>query len=353
MLLAMSKRAQPYISRIVMQSGSALSHWAMHHSQLDNEKKLNNLAFNFINFITCELTLKYKCIETKMNAYLDSHRTNRTLHKGDQILGNLLENTSPNQFIVFLNAIFYMESFAFKKFKDPKTFFTLAFDLFGFPRMDWHFDYDHCKNVYFLFQNDYLFDDKLRNLFCNSLGDLLHLYKYDIILLTHGTNEISDFFKCFYEPYRANTFAFNYTTIINELKDCVDYAVELKKTSSDHFRIHSLADEISYFYQDIEFFYTPVVDRDLIEDNPYNMLDDESFSKIDIMVGVNKHESFYILDDGHKFIDMVTNIDEQASYLYNRSVDHSKPLKLDTAKDKCLKHKLRQFYAKFNEGMEN
>ncbi len=360
MLLGMSKKAQPFINRLILQSGSALTHWAMHYNRLEDEKKIKNLALNFINFITCEFTLKYKCIVSKIKNYLQLYKTAKDSNLSndsqqvsiDQILVNLLQRTSPSQFVLFLNKIFFTESFFFKKSKDwfinPKGNFKYAFNLFEFTQMKWHFDYEQCVSNYFLFNTNYFLSDKIRALFCKSLNDLASL-QLNGNFLAKNQSQLRDFLTCFYEPYLTDNSSLNFSIIVSELKGCVDHAVELNKTSSNNFFVGNLANDISYFYDDIDFFYTPVIDNDIVFDNPYHMLNDENFSNIDIMVGVNKHESFYILEVGHDFQNMISNINEQANFIFNKSKTLN-TAEMDTTKKKCLKNKLRKFYSGLVEG---
>ena len=100
MLLAQTKQARKYISRIVMQSGSGLAHWAFSYeaflhqkiSSLSREKSLspsetqrlisltgydrsryvsslNDSFNNFITHTTCNLTLKHDCLVEKIKNF--------------------------------------------------------------------------------------------------------------------------------------------------------------------------------------------------------------------------------------------------------------------------------------------
>ena len=381
MFLGMSPKAQVLINRIIVQSGSALAHWAIDNYELEAENKnwqtkLHSLSTNFIQATTCSLTLKYKCIKEKIETYIRfySNTKNLTLFEATIIrfFQELHEHHDYFDVMEILNYINDMKNSAYdknlhqNKIDDVK--YLNQFKFFYFQKIlqtrqkrnhfDEFFKIKSPKQCAIYFENSIY--EKSQSSICKfflivnqTTISSLNLSPEKIL----KSRLIQSLLNCFSEPYQINN-TMNYNSVVSELKICTNQAINefiiqdnQKDRTIDEKRVRSKIisnsiSELGALVKRENMLYTPVVDRDVIHDNPFRMLNNEKFLKTDIMVGVTAEECFYMLDHNYLLTGFFENLLRQSKNL-NLTSDIEEKLKLISESNlmqQCMKETIYGFY---------
>ena len=383
MLLGMSKKAQSYINRIIVQSGSALAHWAIdnYESVAVNknwENKLKSLSENFLQVTTCEKTMKYKCLKEKVDLIVDD---NEMFTPFENYLLKILKELNHFDLMEVLNYIYEINKSLggtntghhYRTSDYRKTDFLNHF------KLNHHFktnskkikrsDFDDFLKISSIEECMNYFESKLKPESLQSICEFFNIFNQTSIksmnldkktVVTHKI--VKNLLLCFHQPYqRKNKDQIDHNLVIRELKVCTNDAINASIEYNQHRnhlaekdkellsrKVSNSLSEIGLLVNKETMLYTPIVDNDLIHDNPFKMLENENFLKIDTMVGVTAEECFYMLDHSYLLTDVFENLLMQSKNLNltNNIEEKFKSIQKEHLMRECLKENIYSFYEK-------
>jgi carboxylesterase type B len=384
MFLGMSSKSQVYINRIIVQSGSALAQWAIDNYEMEAEnrnweKKMNSLSKNFIQVTTCTHTLKYKCLKSKLARIIRIYSKQSWTPIEDFFIKLFKELYEKHDHIDIMEVVNYINDI--KKSSTETNYNLNDIDSSNFLN-NLKFKYNkneqasRGKRDYFdeffkmtshsecitYFENH--INDKAQPSMCKfvSIFNQTNLASLNLNQKTIINNSvIKALLDCFSEPYEFNDKIDN-DVVINELKICTNDAINEfinhQKKSKNEFsprKVINSINEIGALVKKETMLYTPVVDRDLIIDNPFRMLNNDKFLKTDIMVGVTAEECFYMLDHNYPLTDVLESLIMQSKNLNltSNTAEKLKHIRKSKLMRECLKENIYSFYEKLYNNNSN
>lgn len=400
MLLAMSPKAQPYIKRLIIQSGSAISHWAMDNFESSNEHpvwqtKTKSVAISFLQHTTCAKTRKYECLKANLeqklsnlinmenfDSYIIYYLKNITeTHKHNgliQIFNYLIMRKSEIQEQVHQrsgqNTKDVLNEYKYKrKNKREKRSTSNVATTNNQTQLIFDYSNDHAKQCIEYFQNTILNNTKdtlcYEFLTTFSFNFAESVFKKKIYVFKHDI--IKSFLNCYHLPYASETgkkdgnnkITLNFKLIIDEMKQCIDDSVNETLFNLDKSNNTNIINEIGSLIDKESLLFTPIVDNDLIVDNPHKLLKSENFLKIDLLIGLTAQESFLMIEHDYKLSEVFEQILNQAYYLnllnikntenvelINKTINDKKSsLKHNDYLNNCLKNNIYSFYNQLNK----
>lgn len=405
LILALTHHAQKYIKRIIMQSGSALSHWSYSYdhyvlekvktSGSDYKKTLDSLNFksyksissindtliNFISVTTCNLTRKYNCLKEKIKNVTKLMDSNFFKEKNEQIILKYFHKLLKKlDFYQMLNVLGYFQRLLFEK-KDTnfiKKFYSQN-ELTDIYLNSSNFSDQLYQE--FMDRNNQNFQSEIKNTGQKSSCHMnLALLLPDSGIVS-DVCEIFDSLKASYDPffnsklikYILNCFSFYYSQsasdnildsflilnvqgTLSELELCVNQGTILtQKLITDgqidnaaNFTLNYTQKEYCFLTKNSNFLYKPSTDGHIIKSWPHDQLaNDEYFnSNIDVLIGVTTTESFYFLLHGYDINEMIKYAFIHSSMINRTDNLIEKLILINTKSDLnlCLKRNLVNFY---------
>lgn len=416
LILALSHHSQKYIKRIIMQSGSALSHWSYSYDQYVLEKVktfgteyksiLNSLNFknyksirsvedtliNFISITTCNLTRKYNCFKEKIKNVTKLIETKIFKEKKEQkILKYFHKLFTKLDFYQLLNVFGYFHKILFEKkdFKFVQNFYNQN-DLTEIYFNSSNFSDQLYQEL--MDRNNQNFHSEIKNtgkkstchmnlalLIPNSeiVSDVCEIFdsyndSYDIIFNSKLIRYILNCFSFYYNKSSDSDLldslvVLNVQGTLTELELCIDQGTFLtQKLITDgqiddaaNFTLNYTQKEYCFLTKNSNFLYKPSTDGQIIKSWPHDQLvNDEYFnSNIDVLIGVTTTESFYFLLHSYDMNEIIKHAFIHSSMI-NRTDNLIEKLILINRKNDlnlCLKRSLVNFYkiSMSDEELEN
>lgn len=405
LILALSEHSQKYIKRIIMQSGSALSHWSFTYDHYVLEKvkaidsteqkmtldhldfksyksikSLNDTLSNFISVTTCNLTRKYGCLKEKiknvtMLIYGDSIEEisekivleyfKNLLNKLDfyqllNVLGYFQRILLVNKNSFFVKNFYSQEEiieFSFKSSNDSDNLFS---SFMNRNNQNLHSDSENAA------QNSTCYMD-LALLIANPdiisiVCKIFDLFDSNEILFS--SKIIKYVLSCFRFYYNNNTpldyldsyLIFNVDETLKEFEECVNQGTLIYKNLNQQGQIDDVSNfTLNYTQKDYcfltknsNFLYKPSTDQDLIKSSPHHQLATDAYfnSNIDLLIGLTTNESFYFLLHSYDMNEMIKHAFIHSSMINQTENLIEKLINLNKKKELglCLKRSLVNFY---------
>ncbi|CAF0867929.1 unnamed protein product [Brachionus calyciflorus] len=385
LILALSKHAQPYIKRIIMQSGSALSEWAYLYDKhileklteskndprpilkslnFKNSKYINSLNDSLINFVsitTCSLTHKSVCFKQKIHnltLMINSGKFNE--NKYLNYIHNIIKELDFNELMSLVGYFqkFFIDNFDLKFFEnfyskndfninDFKNATSVLYENF-MSRKNY---YNNSESFYKLsltkgpcFSDLALIVTNQKSLY--TICEFFQNYTKLDYEKFYSNQIIKYFLNCFKEYFKwdkSNGDVLHEMLLINENKALVEL---------ENCLLHGVnqtnLNEIRFLTESSRHLTKPTTDGDLILDTPLRELYKNEFynSNIDVMVGITRTESFFFLLHEYKLIDMINEAFVYSSLLNKTEnlLDKLSNIHKDENLSLCLKKNLLNFY---------
>lgn len=405
LILALSEHSQKYIKRIIMQSGSALSHWSYTYDQHvlqkvsvsgdDKQKLLDRLNFksyksvsslndtlvNFVSVTTCNLTTKYRCLKEKMKNVTKMIDGAEFEQKNEQKIlkyfGKLLEKLD---FYQLLNVLGYFQRLLLNKDTDfVQNFYNhnqtielpsvnlsnishqLYLNFMSRNNQNLHSDIENVgkKSACYMDLALLISNPEIVSVVCEIFEDLEP--PYDLLFSSKLMSYVLGCFRFYYTKNSQVDFLDSFLILnvdgtLAELEACVNQGTliyqNLQATDQiddvSNFTLNYTQKEYCFLTKNSNFLYKPSTDGQLITSSPHNQLaNDEYFnSNIDVLIGVTKTESFYFLLHSYDMREMIKH-----AFIYSSMINQTENLiqKLiaidrDEELNFCLKRSLVNFY---------